>query len=177
MKSVKAVHAALRKGPLAAVPMGMIHGRMEAQERNRVMEEFVQGTIKILIATTIIEVGIDVPRATVLVVENADRYGLSQLHQLRGRVGRSNQKSYCFLHAELEDGSDAQKRLSYFCKHHDGFQIAEMDLSMRGPGDVAGYKQSGWEDLRIADILRDARLFARIQQDLDMVMFKAETVI
>jgi ATP-dependent DNA helicase RecG len=177
MKSVKAVYATLRKGPLSPVSIGTIHGKMEAQERNQVMEEFVQGNIKILIATTIIEVGIDVPNATVLVVENADRYGLSQLHQLRGRVGRSHKKSYCFLHAELEDGSDAQKRLSYFCKHHNGFEIAEMDLSLRGPGDVTGYKQSGWEDLRIADILRDASLFARIQQDLDLVMLKTSTFV
>jgi ATP-dependent DNA helicase RecG len=133
------------------------------------MAAFHAGTIKVLVATTIIEVGIDVPSATVCIIENAESFGLSQLHQLRGRVGRSGRQSYCFLLANAPEGSCAQKRLSYFCTHTDGFDIAEMDLQLRGPGEVIGMRQSGWENLVMADILRDARLFLDIQNDLDLL--------
>jgi ATP-dependent DNA helicase RecG len=126
----------------------------------------------VIVATTIIEVGIDIPAATILIIENADRFGLSQLHQLRGRVGRSSKKSYCFLLADTDEGSLSHKRLAYFCTQHNGFEIAEMDLTMRGPGEVTGFRQSGWEDLLVADILRDARLFNEIQNELEELFLK-----
>jgi ATP-dependent DNA helicase RecG len=147
--------------------MGLVHGAMDPADRDRSMRRFSSGQVKILVSTTIVEVGIDVPDATVLVVENAERFGLSQLHQLRGRVGRSSKKSYCFLLANAAGDSPAHARLAYLCTHHNGFEIAEQDLLMRGPGEVSGFRQSGWEDLVLADMLRDAGLFREIQNDLE----------
>jgi ATP-dependent DNA helicase RecG len=167
IKDVRSVFEALKTGPLSSVEMGLVHGAMDPADRERSMRRFSSGQVKILVSTTIVEVGIDVPDATVLVVENAERFGLSQLHQLRGRVGRSSKKSYCFLLANAEDGSPAHARLAYLCTHHNGFEIAEQDLLMRGPGEVSGFRQSGWEDLVLADMLRDAGLFREIQNDLD----------
>jgi ATP-dependent DNA helicase RecG len=172
LHDVNALYESLRNGPFSSVSVGLIHGRMDPAERDGTMADFRANRIKVLVATTVIEVGIDVPAATVLIIENAERFGLSQLHQLRGRVGRSNRQSYCFLFADAPEGSMAQKRLAYFCGHQDGFDIAEMDLALRGPGEVAGMRQSGWEDLVMADILRDARLFCEIQNDLDGVILK-----
>lgn len=173
LADVEALYNALRTGPFSSCPMGLVHGKMDPARREAAMAAFRARKIKILVATTVIEVGIDVPAATVLVVENAERFGLSQLHQLRGRVGRSGRQSYCFLFANAPEDSEAHKRLDYFCSHVDGFDIAEMDLVMRGPGEVVGNRQSGWEDLVMADILRDAHLFAEIQNELDTVMAKA----
>jgi ATP-dependent DNA helicase RecG len=169
LKDVKALFESLRRGPFSSVTMGLVHGRTDPAQREATMAAFHAGTIKVLVATTIIEVGIDVPSATVCIIENAESFGLSQLHQLRGRVGRSVRQSYCFLLANAPEGSCAQKRLSYFCTHTDGFDIAEMDLQLRGPGEVIGMRQSGWENLVMADILRDARLFLDIQNDLDLL--------
>ncbi|HLV31830.1 MAG TPA: helicase-related protein, partial [Chitinispirillaceae bacterium] len=123
----------------------------------------------ILVTTTVIEVGIDVPEATIMVIENADYFGLSQLHQLRGRVGRGNKKSYCFLLTTNKSNTYAQKRLSVFSKTNDGFKIAEMDLKYRGPGEMAGLKQSGWSDLLIAEILKKPDLFNEIQREIDQI--------
>lgn len=152
--------------------MALVHGQSDPDERQEIMKKFASGEIKALVATTIIEVGIDIPAATILIIENAERFGLSQLHQLRGRVGRSSKKSYCFLLADIAEDSLSHKRLAYFCTHHNGFEIAEMDLTMRGPGEVTGFRQSGWEDLRVADILRDARLFNEIQNELEELFLK-----
>jgi ATP-dependent DNA helicase RecG len=167
LRDVYSVLESLQSGPLSSVAIALVHGAMSPAEREKAMASFAAGDIKVLVSTTIVEVGIDVPGATVLVVENAERFGLSQLHQLRGRVGRSSTKSYCFLLASAEEGSPAHSRLSYFCSHHNGFEIAEQDLFMRGPGEVSGFRQSGWEDLRLADMLRDAGLFREIQNEID----------
>ncbi len=167
LKDVHSVFDSLRNGPFASVEVAFVHGGSDPAEREKIMKKFAAGGIQVLVSTTIVEVGIDVPGATVLVVENADRFGLSQLHQIRGRVGRSSKKSYCFLLANALPDSPAHKRLAYFCSHHNGFEIAEQDLLMRGPGEVSGFRQSGWEDLRLADMLRDARLFCEIQNDIE----------
>jgi ATP-dependent DNA helicase RecG len=172
IKDVTALFASLKHGAFSSATMGLLHGRTDPAEREATMTAFRANKIKVLVATTIIEVGIDVPAATVLIIENAECFGLSQLHQLRGRVGRSERQSYCFLSANAPEGSVAQKRLSYFCGHTDGFDIAEMDLTLRGPGEVTGMRQSGWENLVMADILRDARLFVEILEDLDQVVSK-----
>jgi ATP-dependent DNA helicase RecG len=172
LKDVQTVFDSLRKGTFTDVKMALVHGQMDPDERRQIMENFAGGSIKVLVATTIIEVGIDVPGATILVIENADRFGLSQLHQLRGRVGRSSNKSYCFLLADGTGDTPASQRLNYFRSHHNGFEIAEMDLSMRGPGEITGFRQSGWDNLRIADILRDAGLFFEIQNDLEELFLK-----
>jgi len=134
------------------------------------MNSFVQGSVKILVTTTVIEVGIDVPNAAIMVIENADRFGLSQLHQLRGRVGRGEKKSYTFLFTDVLTNELTKKRLTQFCRLHDGFKIADLDLTLRGPGDVSGFRQSGWDELQIADILEDADLFREIQDEISMLL-------
>ncbi len=141
----------------------MVHGRMKQQEKEAAMSSFLQGTSHIMVATTVIEVGVDVPNASLMIVENAERFGLAQLHQLRGRVGRGAAQSWCILMTSNELSADAMKRISAMVKTTDGFEIAEMDLRLRGPGDLQGTQQSGILNLKIADIVRDEKLlkFAR----------------
>jgi len=138
--------------------VGLIHGRMKAQEREEIMASFKSAKIDILVSTTVIEVGVDVPNATVMVIIHAERFGLSQLHQLRGRVGRGSQRSYCIMVAYEPIGEEARRRLDVMVKSSDGFRIAEEDLSIRGPGEFFGTRQSGMPDLKIANIVRDANL-------------------
>jgi len=136
---------------------GLLHGRLAPEERESVMKRFRQGEIRVLIATTVIEVGVDVPNATVMLIENAERFGLAQLHQLRGRIGRGNHQSYCILMTDTKDPL-ALAKLSVLEKTNDGFEIAEADLRFRGPGDLLGTAQSGLPPLRVADLLEDADL-------------------
>ncbi|MBM4140555.1 MAG: ATP-dependent DNA helicase RecG [Nitrospira sp.] len=138
--------------------IGLLHGRMKAQEREEIMASFKQGEIDILVSTTVIEVGIDVPNATLMLIIHAERFGMAQLHQLRGRVGRSPQQSFCMMIAYEPCGEEAKKRLDVMAKSNDGFMIAEEDLNIRGPGEFFGTRQSGLPDLRIAHIVRDAWL-------------------
>jgi ATP-dependent DNA helicase RecG len=168
VRSAKVVFATLSAGKFSGIPCGLIHGRIDEAECEKMMGEFKAGRIKVLVATTIIEVGIDAADATIIIIENAERLGLSQLHQLRGRVGRSSKKAYCFLLNEAAQGDPASERLDYFCRHHDGFEIAEKDLYLRGPGEVAGMRQSGHDELKTADILRDASVFHEILNDLEL---------
>ena len=140
------------------VGVGLLHGRMKAAEKEETMGRFKGGDLQLLVSTTVVEVGVDVPEATVMVVEHAERFGLSQLHQLRGRVGRGTRPSSCFLMAGGEQGEEAAARLSVMEKTADGFRIAEEDLRIRGPGDFAGVRQSGIPDLVFADLVRDASI-------------------
>jgi ATP-dependent DNA helicase RecG len=134
----------------------ILHGKMSSYEKERIMQAFKRGEINVLIATTVVEVGVDVPNATVMVIEHAERFGLSQLHQLRGRVGRSDKQSYCFLIAyKVGFGSEAFKRLEILTKTTDGFKIAEEDLRLRGPGEFLGTKQSGYLEFKRADLVKD----------------------
>lgn len=137
--------------------VGLVHGKMKSDEKDAVMEKFRKNEIGILVSTTVIEVGIDVPNATVMVIENAERFGLSQLHQLRGRVGRGNQKSYCVLVSECKT-DDSRKRMSAMCSSGDGFEIAQKDLEMRGCGEFFGTRQHGLPELKIANLFTDAEL-------------------
>lgn len=138
--------------------IALVHGKMKRQEKEQVMADFRAHHYNILVATTVIEVGLDIPNASVMVVEHADRFGLSQLHQLRGRVGRGRKQSYCFLMAMDKPGEEAKRRLKVMVQSADGFHIAEKDLEIRGPGDFIGTRQSGLPDLRIANIIRDQEL-------------------
>ncbi|MFA5322661.1 MAG: ATP-dependent DNA helicase RecG [Smithella sp.] len=145
--------------------VGLIHGKMKEKEKNEVMREFLENKIQILVSTTVIEVGIDVPRASLMVIEHAERFGLSQLHQLRGRVGRRDIPSSCILLTDFKCSGDARKRLKVMEKTTDGFAIAEEDLAIRGPGDFLGTRQSGLPDFRIASIIRDARILNDAKED------------
>ncbi|SHJ92647.1 ATP-dependent DNA helicase RecG [Malonomonas rubra DSM 5091] len=145
--------------------IGVLHGRMKSAEKDTVMERFRKGEVQLLVSTTVIEVGVDVPNATVMMVEHADRFGLSQLHQLRGRVGRGADKSYCLLIPSDHYSEDAGKRLQVMVDTEDGFRIAEADLEIRGPGDFLGTRQAGLPDFRVANLLRDARLLESARKE------------
>ncbi|HEV8201931.1 MAG TPA: ATP-dependent DNA helicase RecG [Candidatus Polarisedimenticolia bacterium] len=148
----------LQKDVFPGRPVGLLHGRLPAAERDEVMGEFAGGRLPVLVATTVIEVGIDVPNASVMVIEQADRFGLSQLHQLRGRVGRGGHESYCILVAGEQATDDARRRLQVMVDTSDGFEVARRDLELRGPGQFLGTKQSGIPDLRLGDLVRDREL-------------------
>jgi ATP-dependent DNA helicase RecG len=135
--------------------VGLVHGRMKSDEKDAVMKRFSLGEIQILISTTVIEVGVNVPNASIMVIEHAERFGLSQLHQLRGRIGRGSRKSYCILMTDVKRSKDAKVRLDTMARTGDGFEIAEVDLKLRGPGDFLGTKQSGLPDFRFADVVED----------------------
>jgi ATP-dependent DNA helicase RecG len=145
--------------------IGLLHGKMKPEEKEAVMSSFKCRQLDILVATTVIEVGIDVPNATVMVVEHAERFGLSQLHQLRGRVGRGTARSHCILLSGEGLTGDAEKRLKVMEQTADGFRIAEADLELRGPGDFLGTRQAGLPELRVADILRDGRILEEARQE------------
>ncbi len=138
--------------------VSMVHGQMKQQLKDTEMKRFLQKETQIMVATTVIEVGVDVPNASVMVIENAERFGLSQLHQLRGRVGRGSDQSYCILVSGYELSAEARKRISTMVRTTDGFEIAETDLQIRGPGDLQGTQQSGILDLRIADLVKDEKI-------------------
>jgi ATP-dependent DNA helicase RecG len=140
------------------VPVSIVHGKMKADAKSYEMKRFAAGETKIMVATTVIEVGVDVPNASVMVIENAERFGLSQLHQLRGRVGRGADQSYCILMTNYKLGADSKVRIETMVKTNNGFEIAETDLKLRGPGDILGTQQSGVLDLLIADLGKDGKL-------------------
>lgn len=145
--------------------VGLLHGRMSVDERDEMMRRFKKGEVQILVATTVIEVGIDIPKATVMVVEHAERFGLSQLHQLRGRVGRGKDPSQCLLVHYGTQNPEALRRLRAIEKLHDGFKIAEVDLQLRGPGEVMGTRQSGLPEFRLANIARDSKLLLAARRE------------
>ena len=155
----------LQKDIFPEYRVGLIHGKMKEKEKDAVMQEFLANKINILVSTTVIEVGIDVPRASLMVIEHAERFGLSQLHQLRGRVGRRDIASSCIMLADYKCSADARKRLKVMEKTTDGFVLAEEDLAIRGPGDFLGTRQSGLPDFRIASIIRDARILNDAKED------------
>lgn len=146
------------------VPIGIIHGKMKPEAKRYEMKRFSSGETKIMVATTVIEVGVDVPNATVMVIENAERFGLSQLHQLRGRVGRGGGQSYCILMTDYKLGPDSKQRIETMVRTNNGFEIAETDLKLRGPGDLLGTQQSGVLDLLIADLGKDGKILQRARE-------------
>lgn len=160
-----------RAFPKPEYQISILHGRMKSADKDYEMGRFVRGETQIMVATTVIEVGVNVPNASVMVIENTERFGLSQLHQLRGRVGRGADQSYCILMSDYKLGKESRLRIETMCRSNDGFEIAEADLRLRGPGDLEGTQQSGILNLKIADLARDGRIlqFARqiAQQILD----------
>jgi ATP-dependent DNA helicase RecG len=157
---------------LTELKIGLIHGRMKAAEKQSVMETFKKGELDLLVATTVIEVGVDVPNSSLMVIENPERLGLAQLHQLRGRVGRGTVASHCVLMYKSPLSKTATKRLAVLRESNDGFVIAQKDLEIRGPGEFLGTKQTGLADLKIADLLRDAHLIPEVQQHAYLIWKK-----
>jgi len=167
LKSAVAMHEKLRTGPLAGLRVGLLHGRLDPDDKEVIMRRFQRGEIDVLVATTVIEVGVDVPNATVMVVEHAERFGLAQLHQLRGRVGRGSAKSYCILITGHRVSEQAEERLSAMVRTQDGFELAELDLSMRGPGEIFGTRQAGLPEFRIANLVRDKVLLELAKREAE----------
>jgi ATP-dependent DNA helicase RecG len=158
LKAAMHMYEELSKRIFPELRVGLLHGRLDAEEKDQTMRKFQQGEIDVLVSTTVIEVGVDVPNATVMVVEHAERFGLSQLHQLRGRIGRGANKSYCVLMTGAKVSPEGERRLNEMVRTQDGFEIAELDLDLRGPGEFFGTKQAGMPGLRVANILRDRKL-------------------
>lgn len=150
--------------------VGLIHGRMKQEEKDSVMDEFRKGSIHILVSTTVIEVGVDVPNASIMVVEHAERFGLSQLHQLRGRVGRGDEQSYCILLAGEKRSTEARERLAIMEETNDGFKVAEKDLEIRGPGEVMGTRQSGLPAFRIGNVVRDYAILESAKREAEHLL-------
>jgi len=170
VKAAEQMHRQLRDKIFPNLHVGLLHGRLDADEKEHVMREFQQGKIEILVATTVIEVGVDVPNATVMVIEHADRFGLAQLHQLRGRIGRGAAKSYCVLMHGGKVSEEGERRLDAMVRSNDGFQIAELDLELRGPGEFFGTKQAGIPSFRVANLIRDRQLLEAAKREAAFVI-------
>ena len=162
LKAVTAYAARLQEEVFPDLRVGLVHGKMKPREKEAAMAAFAAGETDVLVATTVIEVGVDVPNAALMVVENAERFGLSQLHQLRGRVGRGKHKSYCVL-VSAHRGEESRARLKVLAGTTDGFRISEEDLKLRGPGDFFGKRQHGLPQLRVADLAGDMRVLKEAQ--------------
>ena len=167
--------AALATGPFAGLAIGQMHGRLTAVERDAVMGAFKDGRTQVLVSTVVIEVGVDVPNATVMIVEHAERFGLAQLHQLRGRVGRGSKASLCVLIGD-PTADDGERRLRAMAGTTDGFEIAEEDLKLRGPGEFFGTRQSGLPPLRVADLTRDTALLLAARDDAQRAIDASPTL-
>jgi ATP-dependent DNA helicase RecG len=153
-----------RAFPLPNFRVSIVHGKMKAEDKEFEMQRFIKGETQIMVATTVIEVGVNVPNASIMIIESAERFGLSQLHQLRGRVGRGAEKSYCVLMTGIKLSKESKKRMETMVRTNDGFEIAEVDLELRGPGDIMGTQQSGDLDLKIADLAKDGQLVSQARE-------------
>lgn len=160
----------VREFPAPQYAVSIVHGQMKTPDKDFEMERFRKGETQIMVATTVIEVGVDIPNASVMVIENAERFGLSQLHQLRGRVGRGADQSYCLLMSSDKQTSEAKIRLQTMVESNDGFHIADVDMRLRGPGDVMGTRQSGDLNLRISDLVRDEKILKRARQEAIQIL-------
>ena len=170
LKAAIKMYGQLREKELAGLRVGLLHGRMSAEDKDATMASFQRGAIDVLVSTTVIEVGVDVPNATVMVVEHAERFGLSQLHQLRGRIGRGAAQSYCVLMTGGKVSPEAQERLDAMVRTQNGFEIAELDLRLRGPGEFFGTKQAGMPNFRVANLLRDRDVLELARKQARFVM-------
>ena len=160
----------VREFPLPEFQVSVVHGQMKSEDKEYEMNRFVEGVTDIMVATTVIEVGVNVPNASAMIIESSERFGLSQLHQLRGRVGRGSNQSYCILMSGNKLSNDAKTRLKTMVDTNDGFEIAEVDLKLRGPGDMMGTKQSGILDFKIADIIKDNKILLYARKEVDQLL-------
>jgi ATP-dependent DNA helicase RecG len=167
--SAEELYQDLNSGFFADYNLALLHSSIAADEKKEIMEKFRDGGVDILIATTVIEVGVDVSNASIMIIENAERFGLAQLHQLRGRVGRGKHQSYCILISD-PSGEDSAHRLEIMCKSNNGFLIAEEDLKMRGPGEFFGTKQHGIDDLKAASLIDDQNLLVKARDEAALIV-------
>ena len=170
LKAAVKMYEQLPSKDLAGLHVGLLHGRMSADEKAATMAAFQRGEIDVLVSTTVIEVGVDVPNASVMVIEHAERFGLSQMHQLRGRIGRSAAQSYCVLMTGGKVSPEAEERLDAMVRTQNGFEIAELDLQQRGPGEFFGTRQAGMPDFRVANLLRDRDVLELTRKQAKMVL-------
>jgi ATP-dependent DNA helicase RecG len=170
LKAAIKMYRELSSKTFADLKVGLLHGRLDAELKDQVMRMFQRGELQILVATTVIEVGVDVPNATVMVIEHAERFGLAQLHQLRGRIGRGAAKSYCILMTGGKVTEEGQRRLDAMVRTNDGFKIAELDLELRGPGEFFGTRQAGLPSFRVANVIRDAQLLEAAKHEAAAVI-------
>jgi ATP-dependent DNA helicase RecG len=157
----------LKTEVLPELNVGLLHGRMKGAEKDEIMSAFAAGAIQVLVSTTVIEVGVDVANATLMVIEHAERFGLAQLHQLRGRVGRGAAQSLCILVGSVRSNPEARRRLEIMCETNDGFRIAEVDLELRGPGELAGTRQSGIPAFKYGNLIRDRKALEVAREEAD----------
>jgi ATP-dependent DNA helicase RecG len=158
LRSATEAYDELRAGALHGLRLGLLHGRMSADDKDVIMARFKRGEIDVLVSTTVIEVGVDVPNATVMVIEHAERFGLAQLHQLRGRVGRGSARSFWVLVTGKQVSAEGEARLEAMVRTQNGFELAEIDLEQRGPGEFFGTRQAGLPEFRVANLVRDKEL-------------------
>src|SRR5437870_3333183 len=170
LKAAIKMYRELGKRIFPDLRVGLLHGRLSADEKEDVMRMFQKGELDILVSTTVIEVGVDVANATVMVIEHAERFGLAQLHQLRGRIGRGAAKSYCILMTGGKVSEDGERRLDALVRTTDGFQIAELDLELRGPGEFFGTRQAGMPNFQVANLIRDRQLLEAAKREAAAVL-------
>jgi ATP-dependent DNA helicase RecG len=156
--------------PQPQYQVSIVHGKLTPEQKDFEMQRFIKGETQVMVATTVIEVGVNVPNASVMVIESAERFGLSQLHQLRGRVGRGADQSYCILMTGYKLGADSRLRMETMVRTNDGFEISEVDLKLRGPGDIEGTQQSGVADLKLANLAQDGRILQLARQAAQSVL-------
>jgi len=171
MAAAKQFYEKLSREDFAGYSLGLLHGKLGAKQKDRIMQDFASGTLQLLVATTVIEVGVDVPNAVIMVIENAEAFGLSQLHQLRGRVGRGTDKSTCILISDAEN-DEARQRFAIMKETGDGFEIARRDLHLRGPGEFFGARQHGLPPFKIADIAADNELLEQTRTAAEQLLQK-----
>jgi ATP-dependent DNA helicase RecG len=155
--------AVCKEFPLPQYSVSIVHGKMKPADKEAEMQRFVSGKTNIMVATTVIEVGVNVPNASIMVIENAERFGLTQMHQLRGRVGRGEYQSYCILMTGYKLSREGRLRIETMCRTTDGFEIAETDLKLRGPGDITGTRQSGLSGLKLTNLAEDSALLEKVR--------------
>jgi len=170
LKAALKMYKELSNKIFADLKVGLLHGRLDNELKEQVMRRFAYGELNILVATTVIEVGVDVPNATVMVIEHAERFGLSQLHQLRGRIGRGSGKSFCILMTGGKVSEEGERRLDAMVRTHDGFQIAELDLELRGPGEFFGTRQAGMPNFNVANLIRDRQILEAAKREATAVL-------
>jgi len=170
LKAALKMYKELSNQIFADLKVGLLHGRLDSDLKEQVMRRFQSGELNILVATTVIEVGVDVPNATVMVIEHAERFGLSQLHQLRGRIGRGSGKSFCILMTGGKISEEGERRLDAMVRTNDGFQIAELDLELRGPGEFFGTRQAGMPSFHVANLIRDRQILEAAKREAAAVL-------